>query len=135
MYDCTCTKLRIVFCPPSLSTSARQGPLYIDILFKRATQNISQRATILCLKGHRGPADACLDNLALANAWGPPRVKVRGGNKGSWTERQIGILLSYFVLIKLSVIKCLFNYDNAIIINLSYIHLNHSKTILIVSLA
>ena len=35
-------------------------------------------------------------------------------NKGSWTERQIGMLLSYFVLIKLSVIKCLFNYDNAI---------------------
>ena len=44
------------------------------------------------------------------------QVKVRGGNKGSWTERQIGMLQSYFVLIKLSVIKCLFNYDNAIII-------------------
>ena len=38
------------------------------------------------------------------------------GGKRSWTERQIGMLLSYFVLIKLSVIKCLFNYDNAIII-------------------
>ena len=52
------------------------------------------------------------------HAWGPPRVKVRGGGKESWTERQIGMLLSYFVrvLIKLSVIKCLFNYDNAIII-------------------
>ena len=50
-------------------------------------------------------------------SWGPPRVKVRGGgNKESWTKRQIEMLLSYFVLIKLSVIKCLFNYDNAIII-------------------
>ena len=38
-----------------------------------------------------------------------------GGSKGSWTERQIEMLLSYFI-IKLSVIKCLFNYDNAIII-------------------
>ena len=47
---------------------------------------------------------------ATGKSWG------RGGNKGSWTERQIGMLLSYFVLIKLTVIKCLFNYDNAIII-------------------
>ena len=39
--------------------------------------------------------------------WGPPRVKVRQG-KVSWTEGQSGMLLSYFVLIKLSVIKCLF---------------------------
>ena len=31
------------------------------------------------------------------------------------------LLLSYFV-IKLIVIKCLFNYDNAIIINTSKIH-------------
>ena len=42
--------------------------------------------------------------------------KVRGGGKRSWTERQIGMSPSYFVLIKLSVIKCLFTYDNAIII-------------------
>ena len=27
-------------------------------------------------------------------SWGPPRVKVRGGGKGSWTERQIGMLLT-----------------------------------------
>ena len=57
--------------------------------------------------------------------------KVRGEGKGSWTERQIGMLLSYFVLTKLSVIKCLFNYDNAIIIiykmQLRFINLNHSK--------
>ena len=53
--------------------------------------------------------------------------KLGGGNKGSWTERQIGMLLSYFVLIKLSVIKCLFNYDNAIIIIYKNLHLNHSK--------
>ena len=55
----------------------------------------------------------------------------RGGGKGSWTERQIGMLLSYFVLIKLSVIQCLFNYDNAKIIiyemQLKFINLNHSK--------
>ena len=50
----------------------------------------------------------------LDTAWGPPRAKV-GGGRESWTERQIGMLLSYFV-IKLSVIKCFFNYDNAIII-------------------
>ena len=42
-------------------------------------------------------------------SWGPPRLKVRG-------EGKIGMLLSYFVLIRLSVIKCLYNYDNAIII-------------------
>ena len=52
----------------------------------------------------------------MNKSWGPPRVKVRVGGKGSRTEGQIGMLLSYFVLIKLSVIKCLFNYDNAIII-------------------
>ena len=40
---------------------------------------------------------------------GGARVKVRG------------MLLSYFVK-KLIVIKCLFNYDNAIIINTSKIH-------------
>ena len=34
--------------------------------------------------------------------WGPPRVKV-GGGKGSWSGRQIGMLLSYIVLIKLRV--------------------------------
>ena len=64
-------------------------------------------------------------------AWGPPRVKVGGGGKGSWTERQIEMLLSYFVLIKLSVIKCLFNYDNAILIiykmQVKFINLNYSK--------
>ena len=65
-----------------------------------------------------------LDYVGI-ESWGPPRVKVRGG-KGSWTEHQIGMLLSYFVLIKLSVIKCLFNYDYAII--------NYNK-FLIVSLA
>ena len=55
-------------------------------------------------------------------AWGPPRIKVwGGGGKGSWTERQIGMVLSYFVLIKLSVIKCLFNYDHAMMQLLSYI--------------
>ena len=47
-------------------------------------------------------------------SWGPPQIKV-GGGKGSWTGRQIGMLISYFVLIKLSVIKCLFNYDNALL--------------------
>ena len=36
--------------------------------------------------------------------------------KESWTERQIGMLLSYFALIKLSVVKCLFYDDNTIII-------------------
>ena len=51
----------------------------------------------------------------LCLLWGPPRVKLEGV-KGSWNERQIGMLLSYFVLIKLNVIKCLFSYDNAIII-------------------
>ena len=54
--------------------------------------------------------------ISVPYTWGPPRVNVGGGDKGSWTERQIGMLLSYFVLIKLRVIKCLFNYDNAIII-------------------
>ena len=44
------------------------------------------------------------------HAWGPPRVKVRHG-KVSWTERQIGMLLSYFVLIKLSVIKMPIYYE------------------------
>ena len=43
------------------------------------------------------------------------RQRLKLGGKWSWTERQIGMLLSYFV-IKLNVIKCLFNYDNAIII-------------------
>ena len=66
-----------------------------------------------------------------ANSWGPPRVKVRGGGKESWTERQIGMLLSYFVLIKLRVIQCLFNYDNAIIIiykmQVKFINLYHTK--------
>ena len=52
----------------------------------------------------------------LSTSWGPPRVKVGGGGKGSWTGRQIGMLMSYFVLIKLSVIKCLFNYDNALLL-------------------
>ena len=42
-------------------------------------------------------------------------LKLGKGTKGSWTERQIGMLLSYLVK-KLSVIKCLFNYDNAIIL-------------------
>ena len=55
-------------------------------------------------------------NASVYVSWGPPRVKVRGGDKENWTERQIGMLPSYFVSIKLSVIKYLFNYDNAIII-------------------
>ena len=39
-------------------------------------------------------------------SWGPPRVKVRGG-KGSWTERQIGMLLSYFVQsTSINKVKC-----------------------------
>ena len=50
------------------------------------------------------------------------------------------MLLSYFVLIKLSVIKCLFNYDIAIIINIIIYKIqvkfiNQSKIVLIVSLA
>ena len=53
-----------------------------------------------------------ISSLYMGSATG----KCGGGDKGSWTERQIGMLLSYFVLIKLRVIKCLFNYDNAIII-------------------
>ena len=64
-------------------------------------------------------------------SWNPPRVKVRGGGKESWTERQIGMLLNYFVLIKLSVIQCLFNYDNALFIiykmQVKFINLNHTK--------
>ena len=54
--------------------------------------------------------------MFMNNAWGPPRVKVRGAR-----VKVRGMLLSYFV-IKLIVIKCLFNYDNAIIINTSKIH-------------
>ena len=73
--------------------------------------------------------------LVLA-AWGPPRVKVRKG-KESCTERQIGMLPSYFVLIKLSVIKCLLSYDNAIIIiyKMQVKFINQIKNFLIVSLA
>ena len=61
-------------------------------------------------------------------AWGPPRVKVRGGggNKGSWTERQIGMLLSYLLCI--NKVNC--HKMRHIITTmqlLSYIHLNHSK--------
>ena len=56
-------------------------------------------------------------------SWGPPGVKVREGCKGSWTERQIGMLLNYFVLVKLSVLQCLFNYTT-----MHYYHnLNHTK--------
>ena len=60
-----------------------------------------------------------------------------GMGKGSWTECQIKMLLSYFVLIKLSVIKCLFNYDNAIIniYKMQVKFINQSKIFLIVSLA
>ena len=63
----------------------------------------------------------------MIDSWGPPRVKVRG--QKNWTERQIGMLPSYFVLIKLSVIKCLFKYDNAIIIiyKMQVKFLNQSK--------
>ena len=62
--------------------------------------------------------------------WGQPRLKVGGGGK-------IGMLPSYFVLIKLNVIKCLFNYDNAIIIiyKMQVKFINQSKICLIVSLA
>ena len=44
--------------------------------------------------------------------WGPPRVKVRGGNY--WMSDWNVTKLLYFVLIvliKLRIIKCLFNYD------------------------
>ena len=53
----------------------------------------------------------------MCTPWGPPRVKVRGVR----VKVRGMLLLSYFV-IKLIVIKCLFNYDNAIIINTSKIH-------------
>ena len=41
----------------------------------------------------------------LPHFMGSATGKSWGGGKGSWTERQIGMLLSYFVLIKLSVIQ------------------------------
>ena len=37
--------------------------------------------------------------------WGPPRVKVRGGGKGSWTERQIG-MLPVVTLLCINKVKC-----------------------------
>ena len=39
------------------------------------------------------------------NSWGPPRVKVRGGGKGSWTERQIG-MLPVVTLLCINKVKC-----------------------------
>ena len=38
-------------------------------------------------------------------AWGPPRVKVRGGGKGSWTESQIG-MLPVVTLLCINKVKC-----------------------------
>ena len=37
--------------------------------------------------------------------WGPPRVKVRGGGKGSWTDRQIG-MLPVVTLLCINKVKC-----------------------------
>ena len=37
--------------------------------------------------------------------WGPPRVKVRGGGKGSWTESQIG-MLPVVTLLCINKVKC-----------------------------
>ena len=66
--------------------------------------------------------------MCVTVSWGPPRVKVGGGAKEVGLSVKLEMLLSYFVLIKLSVIKCLFNYDNAIIIIYKMqVKLNHSK--------
>ena len=40
----------------------------------------------------------------MFDAWGPPRVKVKGG-KGSWTERQIG-MLPVVTLLCINKVKC-----------------------------
>ena len=41
-------------------------------------------------------------------AWGPPGVKVRGGGKGSWTLRQIG-MLPVVTLLFINKVKCHIN--------------------------
>ena len=43
--------------------------------------------------------------VSYIEAWGPPRVKVRGGGKGSWTERQIG-MLPVVTLLCINKVKC-----------------------------
>ena len=50
--------------------------------------------------------------------WGPPRVKVRGGNDlvSDWNVTK----LLYFVLIKLRIIKCLFNYEGINLLSIKY---------------
>ena len=45
------------------------------------------------------------ENKWWSNSWGPPRVKVRGGGKGSWTEPKIG-MLPVVTLLCINKVKC-----------------------------